>query len=35
MTNLVFRFATVQGQHVHWLLRRNCSVTPLQLVWTY
>ncbi|CAM8639334.1 COG5488 Integral membrane protein [Comamonadaceae bacterium] len=35
MTNLVFRFATVQGQHVHWLLRRNCSVTPLQLLWTY
>ncbi|MDT7516625.1 DUF2244 domain-containing protein [Rhodoferax mekongensis] len=35
MTNMVFRFATVQGQHVHWLLRRNCSVTPLQLVWTY
>lgn len=35
MTNLVFRFATVQGHHVYWLLRRNCSVTPLQLVWTY
>jgi uncharacterized membrane protein len=35
MTNLVFRFATVQGQHVHWLLRRNCSVTPRQLVLTY
>lgn len=35
MTNPGFRFATVEGQQVHWLLRRNCSVTPLQLVWTY
>ncbi|WP_296509809.1 DUF2244 domain-containing protein [Rhodoferax sp.] len=35
MTNPVFRFATVDGRQVHWLLRRNCSVTPLQLVWTY
>lgn len=35
MTNLVFRFATVQGRHVQWFLRRNCSVTPRQLVWLY
>jgi uncharacterized membrane protein len=33
--NLVFRFATVQGQSVHWFLRRNCSVTPAQLGWLY
>lgn len=35
MTNLVFRFATVQGRHVQWFLRRNCSVSPIQLVWLY
>jgi uncharacterized membrane protein len=27
----VFRFATVQGQAIHWFLGRNCSVTPAQL----
>ena len=31
MTNLVFRFATVQGHNIQWFLRRNCSVTPRQL----
>ena len=31
MPNLVFRFATVQGQAIHWFLRRNCSVSPVQL----
>lgn len=31
MPNPVFRFATVQGQAVQWLLKRNCSVTPRQL----
>ena len=35
MTNLVFRFATVQGRHVQWFLRRNCSVSPVQLIWLY
>ena len=35
MSNPVFRFATVQGQNIHWFLRRNCSVTPLQLGWFY
>lgn len=35
MANLVFRFATVQGQAIHWFLRRNCSVTPAQLGWVY
>jgi uncharacterized membrane protein len=31
----VFRFATVQGQNIHWFLRRNCSVSPVQLGWVY
>ena len=31
----VFRFATVQGQTIHWFLKRNCSVTPAQLGWLY
>ena len=35
MPNLVFRFATVQGQAIHWFLRRNCSVSPAQLGWVY
>ena len=35
VTNLVYRFATVQGQNIQWFLRRNCSVTPLQLGWMY
>jgi uncharacterized membrane protein len=33
--NPVFRFATVQGQNFQWFLRRNCSVTPRQLLWIY
>ena len=35
MPNPVFRFATVQGQNIHWFLKRNCSVTPAQLGWLY
>ena len=35
VSNLVFRFATVQGQNIQWFLRRNCSVTPRQLGWLY
>ena len=35
MPNPVFRFATVSGQNIHWLLKRNCSVTPAQLGWLY
>jgi uncharacterized membrane protein len=35
VSNPVFRFATVQGQNIHWFLRRNCSVTPAQLGWLY
>lgn len=35
MSNLVFRFATVQGQNIQWFLRRNCSVTPGQLALLY
>lgn len=31
MSDLVFRFATVQGQAIHWFLGRNCSVSPAQL----
>jgi hypothetical protein len=33
--NAGFRFATVQGQNIHWFLKRNCSVTPTQLGWLY
>ena len=35
MTNLIFRFATVQGRNIQWFLRRNCSVTPAQLATVY
>lgn len=35
MSNLVYRFATVSGQSVHWFLKRNCSITPAQLGWLY
>jgi len=35
VSDLVFRFATVQGQAIHWFLGRNCSVTPAQLGWLY
>lgn len=31
----LFRLATVQGQNIHWFLKRNCSVTPAQLGWLY
>jgi uncharacterized membrane protein len=31
----LFRLATVQGQNIHWFLKRNCSVTPAQLGWVY
>jgi uncharacterized membrane protein len=33
--DFVYRFATVQGQAIHWFLGRNCSVTPAQLGWLY
>ena len=35
MPDPLFRFATVQGQNIHWFLKRNCSVTPAQLGWLY
>jgi uncharacterized membrane protein len=35
VSNPVFRLATVQGQNIHWFLKRNCSVTPAQLGWFY
>jgi len=40
-TNPSFRFARAPGQSgqgqqaVQWLLKRNCSVTPAQLLWLY
>ena len=33
MPDPIFRFATVQNQTVCWFLKRNCSVTPVQLGW--
>jgi uncharacterized membrane protein len=35
VTNPMFRFATVQGQSIHWFLRKNCAMTPVQLGWVY
>lgn len=35
VSNPVFRFATVSGQNVDWRLRRNCSVSPVQLGWLF
>lgn len=35
VTNMVFRFATVQGLRIEWFLRRNCALTPVQLSWFY
>ena len=35
VSDLIFRFATVQGQAIHWFLGRNCSVTPAHLGWLY
>ncbi len=35
MTEMVFRFATVQGKNIQWFLRRNRAVTPGQLGWFY
>jgi uncharacterized membrane protein len=35
LSNPVFRFATVSGQTIEWFLKRNCSVSPIQLAVTY
>lgn len=35
MTNMVYRFATVQGKNIQWFLPCNCAVTPAQLGWFY
>lgn len=35
MSSPEFRFATVSGPQVDWVLKRNCSVTPAQLGWIY
>jgi uncharacterized membrane protein len=34
-SNSVFRFATVSGQTFHWFLRRNCAISPKQLLMVY
>jgi uncharacterized membrane protein len=31
----VFRFATVSPQAIDWNLKRNCSITPIQMAWLY
>jgi uncharacterized membrane protein len=33
--NNAFRFAMVSEQGTHWILKRNCSVTPAQLGYLY
>jgi uncharacterized membrane protein len=35
VSNLVFRFATVQGQNIHWFLGRNRPLTPARMGWLY
>jgi len=35
MSNQAYQFAQVSGPAVHWRLKRNCSVTPVQLGWMY
>lgn len=35
MANPAFRLATVSGQSIRWLLKRNCSVSPAQLALAY
>jgi uncharacterized membrane protein len=30
-----YRFATSEGTQVEWALKRNCSISPLQLAWFY
>ena len=35
MSHPTYRFAQVSGPSVSWRLRRNCSVTPAQLLWVY
>ena len=35
MSNQAYQFAQVSGPSIHWRLRRNCSVTPVQLGWLY
>jgi uncharacterized membrane protein len=35
MSNQAYQFAQVSGPAIHWRLKRNCSVTPVQLGWLY
>jgi uncharacterized membrane protein len=35
MSNQSYQFAQVSGPSVQWRLKRNCSVTPVQLGWMY
>jgi uncharacterized membrane protein len=35
MSNQAYQFAQVSGPAIHWRLKRNCSITPVQLAWLY
>jgi uncharacterized membrane protein len=35
MSNQAYQFAQVSGPSIHWRLKRNCSLTPVQLGWMY
>lgn len=35
MSNQAYQFAQVSGPVIHWRLKRNCSITPVQLAWLY
>lgn len=35
MSNPIYQFAQESGPAIQWQLRRNCSVTPVQLGWLY
>lgn len=35
MSNQAYQFAQVSGHAIQWRLKRNCSVTPVQLGWLY
>lgn len=35
MSNQTYQLAQVSGPSVHWRLKRNCSIKPVQLAWVY
>ncbi|MFN8954086.1 MAG: DUF2244 domain-containing protein, partial [Burkholderiales bacterium] len=35
MSNQAYQFAQISGPAIHWRLKRNCSITPVQLAWLY